>query len=59
MVVEHPLGVVAQLDQVIDIGPGAGSDGVRLLFSGEPRELLGCEGSLTGRALAVAGEPRS
>nr|WP_212763084.1 excinuclease ABC subunit UvrA [Gordonia araii] len=41
-------------DHVIDIGPGAGSDGGTLLFAGPPAALPECEKSLTGRALAVA-----
>ncbi|MGA5873211.1 hypothetical protein [Streptomyces cinereoruber] len=52
VVVEHNLRVVAQADHVIDIGPGAGADGGRLLFAGPPTELAWREGSLTGRALA-------
>ena len=58
VVVEHNLRVVARVDHVIDIGPGAGSDGGRLLFSGPPRALLEATDSLTGRALAVAAAPR-
>ncbi|MFT4289299.1 excinuclease ABC subunit UvrA [Nocardioides sp.] len=54
VVVEHNLRVVARADQVIDIGPGAGSDGGRLLFAGPPTELLDSTDSLTGRALAIA-----
>lgn len=45
--------VVAQADRVIDIGPGAGTDGGRLLFAGTPAALMACEASLTGRALAI------
>jgi len=54
VVVEHNLRVIAQSDHVIDIGPGAGSDGGRLLFTGRPVDLLECAESLTGHALAVA-----
>ncbi|MGC3952751.1 MAG: excinuclease ABC subunit UvrA [Propionicimonas sp.] len=54
VVVEHNLRVVARVDQVIDIGPGAGSEGGRLLFSGPPSDLLANRESLTGRALAIA-----
>ncbi|MFJ5873942.1 hypothetical protein ACIQD1_04355 [Streptomyces sp. NPDC093088] len=54
VVVEHNLRVVAQADHVIDIGPGAGTDGGRLLFTGPPAELAGRGDSLTGRALAAA-----
>lgn len=57
VVVEHDLRVVAQADHVIDIGPGAGTDGGRLVFTGPPAALVSRANSLTGRALkeAVAG----
>jgi len=54
VVVEHNLRVVAQADHVIDIGPGAGADGGRLLFAGAPAELMRQKDSLTGIALAAA-----
>ncbi|MFT3899915.1 MAG: excinuclease ABC subunit UvrA [Gordonia sp. (in: high G+C Gram-positive bacteria)] len=54
VVVEHNLRVVARADHVIDIGPGAGTDGGRLLFAGRPDELVARGDSLTGRALAIA-----
>lgn len=54
VVVEHNLRVVARADHVIDIGPGAGVDGGRLVFAGPPAELVHDEASLTGRALAAA-----
>lgn len=54
VVVEHNLRVVARADHVIDIGPGAGSDGGRLIFSGTPAEMLRDDDSLTGKALAAA-----
>ena len=54
VVVEHNLRVVASADHVIDIGPGAGSEGGRLVFAGTPADLMADPASLTGRALAVA-----
>ncbi|MDI5961396.1 excinuclease ABC subunit UvrA [Streptantibioticus silvisoli] len=54
VVVEHDLRVVAQADHVIDIGPGAGTDGGRLIFAGTPSELMRQKDSLTGRALTAA-----
>ncbi len=54
VVVEHNLRVIARADHVIDIGPGAGIDGGRLVFAGPPAELVDDESSLTGRALAIA-----
>lgn len=57
VVVEHNLRVVARADHVIDIGPGAGSDGGRVVFTGTPAALLGDDTSLTGRALRLASAP--
>ncbi|HMR48044.1 MAG TPA: excinuclease ABC subunit UvrA [Arachnia sp.] len=54
LVVEHNLRVVAEADHVIDIGPGAGVDGGRLVFAGTPADLARREDSLTGCALAIA-----
>jgi excinuclease ABC A subunit len=51
IVIEHNLDVVARADWVIDLGPGAGHDGGRVIFEGPPRELVGARGSLTGEHL--------
>jgi excinuclease UvrABC ATPase subunit len=51
IVIEHNLDVVARADWVIDLGPGAGHDGGRVIFEGPPAELAGYEGSLTGQHL--------
>jgi excinuclease UvrABC ATPase subunit len=51
IVIEHNLDVVARSDWVIDLGPGAGHDGGRIVFSGPPAELAG-SGTLTGEHLA-------
>ena len=48
IVIEHNLDVVARADWVIDLGPGAGHDGGRVIFEGPPAELVGADGSLTG-----------
>ncbi len=52
--VEHRLEVVAQADWVIDMGPGAGDQGGRVVFTGTPEQLLRCEGSETARFLREA-----
>ncbi len=52
IVIEHDLDVVAAADWVIDMGPGPGHDGGEIVFAGPPRELVGAEGSVTGRHLA-------
>jgi len=54
LVVEHDLRVIAAADHVIDLGPGAGSDGGRLLFSGRPGELAAAASTPTGRYLRAA-----
>jgi excinuclease UvrABC ATPase subunit len=48
IVIEHNLDVVARADWVIDLGPGAGHDGGRVIFEGPPSELVRTEASLTG-----------
>ena len=57
VVIEHNLDVVARADWVIDMGPGAGHDGGRVIFEGPPAGLIRAEGSLTGRHLARRLEP--
>jgi len=52
MVIEHNLDLVAQADWVIDLGPGGGEQGGRLVAQGTPRDLAAYENSLTGQYLA-------
>jgi len=52
IVVEHNLDVIKTADWVIDIGPEGGSGGGRILATGTPEEILTCEDSYTGQALA-------
>lgn len=54
VVVEHDPRVIARADWVIDLGPGAGSEGGRIVFEGRPRDLAAHASSLTGRHLALA-----
>lgn len=51
IVIEHNLDVVARADWVIDLGPGAGHDGGRVVFEGTPAALAAAPGSLTGQHL--------
>jgi excinuclease UvrABC ATPase subunit len=51
VVIEHNLDVVARADWVIDLGPGAGHDGGRIVFEGPPAELVRASGTLTGEHL--------
>jgi len=57
VVIEHNLDVVARADWVIDLGPGAGHDGGRVIFEGPPADLLRAAGSLTGEHLRRRLEP--
>lgn len=49
--IEHHLAVVAHADHVIDIGPGAGSDGGQISFIGTPAEMVADGTTLTGKYL--------
>jgi excinuclease ABC A subunit len=57
IVIEHNLDVVARADWVIDLGPGAGHDGGRVIFEGPPAELVRAKDSLTGLHLSRRLEP--
>ncbi|MDN5758459.1 MAG: ATP-binding cassette domain-containing protein, partial [Tomitella sp.] len=52
IVIEHHQAVMAHADWIIDLGPGAGHDGGRVVFEGTPRELVGDCSTLTGEHLA-------
>ena len=52
VVIEHHLDVIKNADQVIDLGPGGGADGGRVVAAGTPEEVAAEPGSATGRCLA-------
>ncbi|MGJ5754936.1 excinuclease UvrABC ATPase subunit [Streptomyces puniciscabiei] len=52
VVVEHHQAVMAHADWIIDLGPGAGHDGGRVVFEGTPAELVKTRSTLTGEHLA-------
>ncbi len=52
VVIEHHQAVMAHADWIIDLGPGAGHDGGRLVFAGTPAELVATRSTLTGQHLA-------
>ncbi len=51
VVIEHNVHVMAAADWIIDMGPGGGSQGGRLVATGTPKTVAGVEGSFTGQAL--------
>ncbi|GAA1351811.1 excinuclease ABC subunit UvrA [Falsarthrobacter nasiphocae] len=52
IVIEHHQAVMAHADWIIDVGPGAGHDGGRIVFAGTPADLVADRGTLTGQHLA-------
>jgi excinuclease UvrABC ATPase subunit len=52
IVIEHHQAVMAHADWIIDLGPGAGHDGGRVVFEGPPADLVAARSTLTGRHLA-------
>ena len=53
IVIEHHLSVMAHADWIIDLGPGAGHDGGRIVFEGTPAALVSARRTLTGEHLAA------
>ncbi len=53
IVIEHHQAVMAHADWIIDLGPGAGHDGGRIVFEGTPVDLVAARSTLTGEHLAA------
>jgi len=53
IVIEHHQAVMAHADWIIDLGPGAGHDGGRIVFEGTPADLVAARSTLTGKHLAT------
>ncbi|MGV9656091.1 ATP-binding cassette domain-containing protein [Streptomyces koyangensis] len=53
IVIEHHQAVMAHADWIIDLGPGAGHDGGRVVFEGTPADLVAKRGTVTGEHLAA------
>ena len=49
--IEHNLDVIKCADWIIDLGPGGGKDGGKLIFSGTPEKIIECKKSATGKYL--------
>jgi excinuclease UvrABC ATPase subunit len=52
IVIEHHQAVMAHADWIIDLGPGAGHDGGKVVFQGTPKDLVAKKATLTGKHLA-------
>lgn len=53
ILIEHNLTMMTQADWLIDIGPGAGTQGGHILFSGPPQDILNIESSVTAKHLKM------
>jgi excinuclease UvrABC ATPase subunit len=53
IVIEHHQAVMAHADWIIDLGPGAGHDGGRVVFEGTPDALVSDRSTLTGEHLSA------
>lgn len=53
IVIEHHQAVMAHADWIIDLGPGAGHDGGRVVFEGTPADLVAARSTVTGEHLAA------
>jgi excinuclease UvrABC ATPase subunit len=53
IVIEHHQAVMAHADWIVDLGPGAGHDGGRVVFEGTPADLVATRSTLTGEHLAA------
>ncbi len=51
IVIEHDLDVIGNADYVVDMGPGGGKDGGRIVAAGSPEEISLCPDSFTGQYL--------
>jgi excinuclease ABC A subunit len=52
IVVEHDRGTIEMADHIVDLGPGAGVEGGRVVYQGDLAGLLACDDSITGRYLS-------
>lgn len=52
LIIEHDLDVIKSVDHIIEVGPGGGSKGGKIVVSGTPAEVMACKMSITGKYLA-------
>lgn len=53
LLIEHNMDVISQADWIIDMGPGAGKNGGRIIFEGLPKDMIENQSSLTGKYLDI------
>ena len=58
IVIEHDLDVIRNADYIIDMGPGGGDEGGRIVYAGTPDRIGSCRESITGRFVADTGKTR-
>ena len=58
IVIEHDLDVIRNADYIIDMGPGGGVEGGRIVYAGTPDRIGSCRESITGRFVADTGKAR-
>ena len=51
IIIEHNLDVIKQVDYLIDLGPGGGKNGGKIIAEGTPEEIIKNKNSLTGKYL--------
>ena len=51
IVIEHDLDMIANADWIIDLGPGGGQDGGKIVATGTPQQVAGSSDSVTGEYL--------
>ena len=51
LVIEHDLDLIRSADYVVDMGPGGGDEGGRIVACGTPEQIRACPQSVTGRYL--------
>ncbi len=52
LIIEHDMDIVKHADYILDVGPGGGSKGGKIVVSGTPADVMACETSITGTYLA-------
>lgn len=53
IIIEHNMDIISQADWIIDLGPGAGKDGGKIIFEGYPKDIVTDRYSLTGKHLSA------